>query len=52
MGFSLYILGDIVPYAIGIFIGFDVFTSFGYIIAVIFTIVFVILYATQLKYLK
>ncbi len=52
MGFSLYILGDIIPYTIGIFIGFDVFTSFGYIFAILITIVFVILYATQLKHLK
>lgn len=52
MGFALYILGDIVPYAIGIFIGFDVFATFGYIIALVFTIVFIILYATQLKAMK
>ena len=52
MGFSLYILGDIVPYAMGIFIGFDVFATFGYIIALVFTIVFIILYATQLKAMK
>ena len=52
MGFSLYILGDIVPFAIGIFVGFDVFGSFFYIFFLIIIIVFVILYAVQLKYLK
>jgi hypothetical protein len=52
MGFALYILGDIVPYALGIFIGFDIFTTFGYIIGLVFTIVFIILYATQLKAMK
>jgi hypothetical protein len=51
-GFSLYILGDIVPFTTGIFIGFDVFATitYGFIIAI--TILFVILYATQLKYMK
>ncbi len=52
MGFSLYIVGDLVPYAMGIFVGFDVFTTFGYIFALVITIVFVILYATQLKAMK
>jgi hypothetical protein len=52
IGFSLYILGDIVPYAIGIFIGFDIFTSFGYIFGLLITLVFIILYATQLKVMK
>lgn len=51
-GFSLYILGDIVPFALGIFIGFDTFTGFGSIIGTGITIVFAILYATQLKYMK
>ena len=51
-GFSLYILGDIVPFAMGIFVGFDTFTSFGGIIALGFIIIFAILYATQLKFMK
>jgi hypothetical protein len=52
MGFSLYILGDIVPFAMGIFIGFDTFNTLTYWFALAFTILFVILYATQLKYMK
>ncbi len=51
-GFSLYILGDIVPFAMGIFIGFDTFATFGWIIALGIIIVFAILYATQLKVMK
>jgi hypothetical protein len=52
MGFSLYILGDLVPFAMGIFIGFDQFAtlSYGFVLAI--TILFVILYAAQLKYMK
>jgi len=51
-GFSIYILGDVVGYAIGIFIGFDTFASFGYIVAILITVLFAILYATQLKAMK
>jgi hypothetical protein len=51
-GFSLYILGDIVGYATGIFIGFDTFATIGVAIAIAITILFVILYAAQLKYMK
>jgi hypothetical protein len=51
-GFSFYVLGDIVPLALGIFIGFDNFATIGYIIALCITALFIILYATQLKYLK
>jgi hypothetical protein len=51
-GFSFYILGDIVGFATGIFIGFDTLATItgGVIIAI--TLLFVILYATQLKYMK
>jgi hypothetical protein len=51
-GFSFYILGDIVGFATGIFIGFDSLATIvgGFVIAI--TILFVILYAAQLKYLK
>jgi hypothetical protein len=51
-GFSFYILGDIVGFATGIFIGFDSIATIvgGFVIAI--TILFVILYAAQLKYLK
>ena len=52
MGFSVYILGDIVYYAAGIFIGFGAYSSFGAMFGIIITIVFIILYATQLKYMK
>jgi hypothetical protein len=52
MGFSLYILGDIVPFAIGIFVGFDSFATFGYIFVMMIVVLFIILYAVQLKYLK
>jgi hypothetical protein len=52
VGFSFYILGDIVSFATGIFIGFDILTTItgGFVIG--FTLLFIILYATQLKYLK
>ena len=52
MGFSLYILGDIVPFAIGIFVGFDTFATVGYVIFTIIAVLFIILYAVQLKHLK
>ena len=51
-GFSIYVLGDLVGFAIGIFIGFDTFASIGQIIGLIITVVFIILYATQLKAMK
>jgi len=51
-GFYFWLLGEIVP-IIGtlIFIGFSVFKGFA-MIALIFPLVFVILYATQLKDMK
>src|SRR5579863_8927812 len=52
MGFSLYILGDIVPFAIGIFVGFDVFALFGYMFITVVAVLFIILYAVQLRHLK
>jgi hypothetical protein len=52
MGFALYIVGDLVPVAMGIFIGFDTFATLGYYIGLAITVIFIILYATQLKYLK
>jgi len=51
-GFSFYILGDIVGYTTGIFIGFDTFATFTVGIAIAITILFIILYAAQLKYMK
>src|SRR5579863_506511 len=52
MGFSLYILGDIVPFAMGIFIGFDQFALFGYMFITVVAVLFIILYAVQLRHLK
>jgi hypothetical protein len=52
-GFPIYIIGDLVPFlAIFIFIGMGMLSGFAMIFAVVITIVFIILYATQLKYLK
>jgi hypothetical protein len=51
-GFSIYVLGDVVGYVTGIFIGFDVFLTFTYLFFIVITLLFVILYATQLKYMK
>jgi hypothetical protein len=51
-GFSLYILGDIVPFAMGIFVGFESFATLTYGFVFAITILFVILYANQLKYMK
>lgn len=51
-GFSLYILGDIVPFAAGIFVGFDILATVSALIGTAIVVVFIILYATQLKYMK
>jgi hypothetical protein len=52
-GFSIYIIGDLVPYiALVLFIGTTMLTSFGGLFGIVITIVFVILYASQLKYMK
>ena len=52
-GFSIYIIGDVVPFlAIIIFIGAATLTGLGAIFGILITIVFIILYATQLKHLK
>ena len=51
-GFSLYVLGDVVTYATGIFIGFDTFASPTYIFGICVTVLFIFLYAAQLKYMK
>ena len=52
-GFSIYIIGDLVP-CIGLvlFIGATMLTSFGGLFGIVIIIVFAILYATQLKYMK
>jgi len=52
-GFTIYIIGDIVPFiSLFIFIGASTLTGFAGIFGLLITVVFVILYATQLKYLK
>jgi hypothetical protein len=52
-GFTIYILGDVVPFiALCFFIGTSMLFGFTGIFSLIITLVFVILYATQLKYLK
>lgn len=53
IGFSVYIIGDLVPFlAMFIFIGMGIMSGFAMIFATVITVVFIILYATQLKYLK
>jgi hypothetical protein len=52
-GFTIYIVGDIVPFiSLFIFIGASALTGFTGIFTLIIVVVFVILYATQLKYMK
>jgi hypothetical protein len=52
-GFTIYIIGDVVPFiGLYIFVGASMMTGFSGIFGLLLTIVFVILYATQLKYLK
>ena len=52
-GFTIYIVGDIVPFiSLFLFIGASTLIGFTGIFSLIITLVFVILYATQLKYLK
>jgi hypothetical protein len=52
VGFSIYVLGDLVYYTLGIFIGFEIFTSFAYVFGICVSLLFIILYAAQLKHLK
>jgi hypothetical protein len=53
MGFSLYILGDIVPLVSAfLFIGVGSLSGFGFLFGMVITVVFIILYATQLKHLS
>lgn len=52
-GFSIYIIGDIVPFlSLYLFIGMGAIGGFTAIIGVGLTLLFLILYATQLKYMK
>lgn len=52
VGFSIYVLGDIVALATGIFIGFDALVGLSGLIGICITVLFLILYATQLKFMK
>jgi len=52
-GFSIYLLGEILPVIAGfIFVGMGLFSGFALIGALLFPAVFIILYATQLKHLS
>lgn len=52
-GFSLYIIGDVIPFiGIALFMNSDSFTGVGFYIGVLITILFIILYAAQLKHMK
>jgi hypothetical protein len=52
IGFAIYIIGDLVPFASIIFIGTSGMTGFSAILGICILAIFIILYATQLKYLK
>jgi hypothetical protein len=52
IGFSIYVIGDVVPFASYIFIGTAGITGFSAILGIGIVVTFIILYATQLKYLK
>jgi len=52
-GFTIYIVGDVVPFiSLCLFIGASTLTGFTGLFSIVITLVFVILYATQLKYMK
>ena len=52
MGFTIYTIGELAPLVVsGVLIGFSLFGSVMILISAIFAVLFVILYATQLKYL-
>lgn len=52
-GFSLYVIGELLPLiASFIFIGGAVFSGFSMALGILFPLVFIILYATQLKHLR
>jgi hypothetical protein len=53
MGFSVYVLGEILPLLTSfIFLGTASMGGFGFIFGILLYAVFIILYATQLKYLS
>ena len=52
-GFTIYIVGDVVPFiSLCLFVGVSTLTGFSGIFGLIIAVVFVILYGTQLKYMK
>jgi len=52
-GFTIYIVGDVVPFiSLALFVGVSTLTGFSGIFGLIIAVVFVILYGTQLKYMK
>jgi hypothetical protein len=52
-GFTIYVIGQIVPFLpMFIFIGIGLFSTFSLALAFAFPIIFVILYASQLKHLS
>jgi hypothetical protein len=52
-GFSIYIIGDLLPFlTLYLFMGMGAISGFTALFGIAITILFVILYATQLKYLK
>jgi tryptophan-rich sensory protein len=49
-GFSVYLVGEVLPIIVSvIFLGFASFSGFMMAMSLIFPVVFIILYATQLK---
>lgn len=52
VGFGVYILGDIVPFSAIIFVGASSYSGFSFAIGMVFVILFIILYASQLKFMK
>ena len=52
-GFSIYIIGDLLSFVgMGLFIGFGYISTFALVFTIVITVLFIGLYATQLKYLK
>ncbi len=51
-GYWIYLIGDIVPFTAIIFVGTGMMTGFSGLIGLIIIIAFLIMYGTQLKYMK
>jgi hypothetical protein len=52
IGFSIYIIGDLVPFATIIFLGTSGLTGIFGIIGIAIMLLFIFMYASQLKYMK